>query len=191
MGHFSILCSISYYCRITSNAHMSAIATPSLDYGNTLGGSGVLIVRSASSISYDDHEVPAKKISWGKLLLGAILLSTITFVIVDSITTKHITNGFQSFLIWIETNLVAGFFAFVAVDFFATIAFLPGMVLTMGGGFVFGKALGIGPGVALTTLGELIGTGAVPSSGIIIWSSVCFASFFQICFAIYTNSAIV
>ena len=47
----------------------------------------------------------------------------------------------------------------MAVDFVATIAFLPGMVLTMGGGFVFGKALGIGPGVALTTLGELIGTG--------------------------------
>jgi uncharacterized membrane protein YdjX (TVP38/TMEM64 family) len=47
----------------------------------------------------------------------------------------------------------------VAVDFVATIAFLPGMVLTMGGGFVFGKALGIGLGVALTTLGELIGTG--------------------------------
>jgi hypothetical protein len=84
---------------------MSAIATPALDYGNALGGSGVLIVRSASSISDDDREVPAKKISWGKLLLGAILLSTVTFVIIDSLTTKHITNGFQSFLIWIETNL--------------------------------------------------------------------------------------
>jgi len=98
-----------------------------------------------------------KSCPWGKILVGVILLSVVTFVIVDSLTNKHIISGFQAFLQWIETNLVAGVFAFMGVYFVATVAFMPGSILTLGSGFVFGKAVGLGPGVALATVAVFVG----------------------------------
>ena len=102
---------------------------------------------------------------WGKIAVGLVLLSVIIFVIVDSLTTKHIQRGFQTFLEWIETNIVAGTFAFMLVYFLATIAFVPGSILTLGSGFVFGKAVGLGPGVALATGAVFVGAslGAIVS----------------------------
>jgi len=106
-----------------------------------------------------------KSMPWGKILVGLILLSIIIFVIVDSLTTKYITSGFQTFLEWIETNLVAGTFAFMGVYFVATVAFIPGSILTLGSGFVFGKAVGLGPGVALAAVAVFVGAslGAIVS----------------------------
>lgn len=39
----------------------------------------------------------------------------------------------------------------------ATVAFVPGAILTLGGGFVFGKALGLGPGIALASAAVFVG----------------------------------
>lgn len=94
---------------------------------------------------------------WLKIFLGILLLSIIIFVIVDSVTNKYIITGFQNFLQWIESNLLAGVFAFVAVYFVATVLFVPGSILTLGSGFVFGKAVGLGPGVAMATAAVFIG----------------------------------
>lgn len=94
---------------------------------------------------------------WFKIILGILLLSIIIFVIVDSTTNKYIVTGFQTFLTWIESNLLAGVFAFVAVYFVATVLFIPGSILTLGSGFVFGKAVGLGPGVALATAAVFVG----------------------------------
>lgn len=100
---------------------------------------------------------PARKWPWGKLLIAAILIGVVTFVIVDSLTNKHISNGFQVFLTWIESNLVAGVFAFMGVYFIATVCFVPGSLLTLGSGFVFGSAVGVGYGVLLASVAVLVG----------------------------------
>ena len=94
---------------------------------------------------------------WGKLIFGLALLAIILYVIIDSLTTKHITHGFQSFLTWMETHLIAGVFAFTFVYFAATVLFVPGSILTLGSGFVFGTLMGIGPGVALASGVVLVG----------------------------------
>ena len=111
-----------------------------------------------STISNDDEKNnQTKSCPWGKIIVGVILLSLIAFVIVDSLTTKYITSAFETFLEWIETNLVAGVFAFMGVYFVATVLFIPGSILTLGSGFVFGKAVGLGPGVALATAAVFVG----------------------------------
>lgn len=94
---------------------------------------------------------------WAKLAVGSTLLAAIVFAIIDSLTTKHITGGFESFLEWIDQNLVAGVFAFMGVYFVATVAFVPGSILTLGIGFVLGKAVGLGAGVALATIAVFVG----------------------------------
>lgn len=117
-------------------------------------------------VSTVDEEPKKKKACpWVKIILGVALLSIIVWVIVDSLTTKHIAAGFESFLQWIQTNVVAGAFAFMAVYFVATVAFVPGSILTLGGGFVFGKAMGLGPGVALASAAVFVGAslGAIAS----------------------------
>ena len=76
---------------------------------------------------------------------------------VDSLTTKYIQTGFENFLIWVEHNLVAGVFAFMFVYFAATVAFVPGFILSLGSGFVFGSAVGVGPGVVLATVAVFVG----------------------------------
>ena len=94
---------------------------------------------------------------WGKLLMATVLAGIVTFVVIDFLTNKHITHGFHIFLEWIETNLLSGVFAFIGVYFIATICFVPGGILCMGGGFVFGSAVGVGLGVALASLAVFVG----------------------------------
>eukprot|EP00578_Thalassiosira_sp_NH16_P025587 CAMPEP_0181100578 /NCGR_PEP_ID=MMETSP1071-20121207/13268_1 /TAXON_ID=35127 /ORGANISM="Thalassiosira sp., Strain NH16" /LENGTH=302 /DNA_ID=CAMNT_0023183317 /DNA_START=114 /DNA_END=1022 /DNA_ORIENTATION=+ len=101
------------------------------------------------------HE--AKSCPWCKILTGVVLLSIIIFVIVDAFTNKYVTSAFRTFLEWVESNLIAGVFAFVGVYFVATVLFVPGSILTLGSGFVFGKAVGLGPGVALATAAVFVG----------------------------------
>ena len=93
-----------------------------------------------------------RKCPWGKIIIATILIGIVTFVIIDSLTNQHISTGFQEFLTWIESNLVAGVFAFMGVYFIATVCFVPGSLLTLGSGFVFGSAVGVGYGVVLASL---------------------------------------
>ena len=106
-----------------------------------------------------------KSYPWGKIIVGLLLLAIIIFVIVDSVTNKYVISGFQTFLEWVQDNLVAGVFAFMGVYFVATVCFIPGSILTLGSGFIFGKAIGLGPGVALATLAVFVGAslGAIVS----------------------------
>lgn len=92
-----------------------------------------------------------------KIVFGVSLLAIILYVVIDSLTTKHITNAFQSFLVWMETHIIAGIFAFTFVYFAATVLFVPGSILTLGSGFVFGTLMGLGPGVALASGVVLVG----------------------------------
>jgi len=94
---------------------------------------------------------------WGKILMTTVLAGIVTFVIIDFLTNKHITHGFHIFLEWIEANLAGGVFAFIGVYFIATICFVPGSLLTLGSGFVFGSVVGVGMGVVLASLAVFVG----------------------------------
>ena len=132
----------------------------------------------------DDNEQPSsapqkREFPWGKILVATILIGIIIFVIIDSLTTKYIVSphciarfiaalkyshyslfqstGFQQFLTWIQSNLVAGVFSFMGVYFVATVCFVPGSILTLGSGFVFGSAVGVGYGVLLASVAVFVG----------------------------------
>jgi uncharacterized membrane protein YdjX (TVP38/TMEM64 family) len=62
-----------------------------------------------------------------------------------------------AFLKWVEENPWPGVFAFAAVYTIATVLWVPGSILTLGAGFVFGRAFGVGVGVALGTFSVFFG----------------------------------
>uniref|UniRef100_A0A7S2MII1 VTT domain-containing protein n=1 Tax=Helicotheca tamesis TaxID=374047 RepID=A0A7S2MII1_9STRA len=92
-----------------------------------------------------------------KIALGLLLVGFIIYVIVDFATSKHLRTAMESFLNWIEDNPTEGVFAFMGVYFVATILFAPGLILTLGAGFVFANALGLGLGVVLATTAVFVG----------------------------------
>jgi len=95
-----------------------------------------------------------------KIIIGVLLVAFVTYVIIDSATTGYIRTGVQSFLEWIENNPIPGFFVFMVVYFFATVLFVPGSILTLGAGFVFANAFGLGVGVLLGALSVFLGASA-------------------------------
>lgn len=105
------------------------------------------------------------KISWYKKgAVGFFLIAFIAFVVLDAtIGQGWIGNGINVFLEWIEANPVPGIFVFILVYFIATVFFVPGSILTLGAGFVFANAFGLGVGVLLGTLAVFFGasTGAI------------------------------
>lgn len=60
------------------------------------------------------------------------------------------------FLQWVEDNPGQGAVAFAAVYIFTTVCFIPGSLLTLGAGLVFGRALGTGWGVLVGSLAVLV-----------------------------------
>jgi uncharacterized membrane protein YdjX (TVP38/TMEM64 family) len=92
-----------------------------------------------------------------RIIVGLVLVGVIIFVIVDSLTNGYVRSGFETFLTWIESNPTAGVFAFMGVYFVATVLFLPGSILTLGSGFVFANAFGLGFGVVLATVAVFFG----------------------------------
>ncbi len=107
-----------------------------------------------------------KSFPYKKIILGLIIVAVITIIIVDSLTSKRIQSAFQSFLEWTADNIVVGFFAFIAVYAIATVLFIPGSILTLGSGFIFGNAVGnLGLGMVIASGAVFIGAslGAVGS----------------------------
>ena len=93
-----------------------------------------------------------------RLLVGLILGGFIIYVIVDASSgTNNISNLVDDFLDWVEENPTEGVFAFIGVYFIATVLFIPGTILTLGAGFVFSNAFGLGLGVLLGTIAVFIG----------------------------------
>lgn len=109
-----------------------------------------------------EEEAAKKKACYKKTFFALIIVGFIAYVIADSLTTGHVSGAVQDFLAWIEENPVIGIFAFIGVYFVATVFFIPGSILTLGAGFVFANAFGLGLGVALGTLAVFVGasTGA-------------------------------
>lgn len=100
-----------------------------------------------------------------KIFVGVLLLAFIVLVILDStIGDGLIRSGVNNFLEWTEQNPIPGIFVFILVYFLATILFIPGSILTLGAGFVFASAFGLGPGLLLGTFAVFLGA----SSGAIV-----------------------
>ena len=111
------------------------------------------------SVIEEDPEaiVARKKARMKKIFIGLILLGIVIYIIVDSTTNRYVAQGIQTFLRWFEENPVAGLFAFMGVYFLATVLFVPGSILTLGAGFVFANAFGLGWGVLLATVAVFCG----------------------------------
>ena len=85
-----------------------------------------------------------------KWILASALAGFVIFLIVDSFTSKHLSSALDSFLNWMEDNLVLGSFAFAGVYIVCIVLFVPGSALTLGAGFIYGSATkSSGYGVAL------------------------------------------
>lgn len=110
-----------------------------------------------NTIDGEQEDSPKKAFPWVKVILGLLLLGFIIFVIVDSVTNGYVRDGIDSFLDWIEENSVAGIFCFMGVYFVATVLFIPGSILTLGSGFVFASAFGLGAGLAVGVLAVFVG----------------------------------
>ena len=102
-----------------------------------------------------------------KSIIGLLLLSFIIFVAIDS--TKSIGNGYiksliEDFLDWIQyDNPIGGIFVFTLVCCITTILFIPGVLLTVGAGYVFSITfdslpLGIIVGTITYFVGACIGS---------------------------------
>ena len=117
----------------------------------------------SSNIADDDASSRMKEQSgWcTKLTVAGLLLTIVLFVIFDStIGQGWVRESVNSFLEWVEANPVPGIFVFTLVYFVATILFIPGSLLTLGAGFVFANAFGLGPGLLLGTLAVFFGASA-------------------------------
>ena len=95
-----------------------------------------------------------------KIVVAIILAAFIAFVIADSLTNKWIATGLTTFLEWMRANPDFGVLVFILVYFVATVLFVPGTILTLGAGFVFGDAFGLLGGVLLGSFSVFIGASA-------------------------------
>ena len=85
-----------------------------------------------------------------KWIIAILLIGFVIYLIVDSFTSKRLGDALNSFLNWMEDNLVLGSFAFAGVYIMCTVLFVPGSALTLGAGFIYGSAMSSsGAGVAL------------------------------------------
>jgi len=116
----------------------------------------------------EEEEAAKKKACYKKAFFAVVLVSFIAYVVADSLTTKHVVGAVEDFLEWIEANPVIGIFVFVLVYFVATVFFIPGSILTLGAGFVFANAFGLGVGVLLGTVAVFVGASAGATAAFLI-----------------------
>jgi uncharacterized membrane protein YdjX (TVP38/TMEM64 family) len=87
-----------------------------------------------------------------KLVLGICLL----LVLIFGITHFNFQGLLQSLLIWVRSLGVLGSITFIAIYILATILFVPGAILTIGGGVLFGVIWGSIYVVVAATLGAIL-----------------------------------
>lgn len=92
-----------------------------------------------------------------RIIIFLFLAAVVIFVIVDSLTNKYISSVLYSLYHWVDSYPLPGAFVLTIVVFVATLAFIPGALLTIGCGAVFGMTLGLGEGVAVGSVVVFVG----------------------------------
>jgi len=76
-------------------------------------------------------------------------------IVIDSIRHQRIENAVVQILEWVKNDPITGILAVILVYTIGTIIFVPGSVLTIGSGYAFSRAFGLGKGVALSSVVSL------------------------------------
>jgi uncharacterized membrane protein YdjX (TVP38/TMEM64 family) len=92
------------------------------------------------------------------------LVMFVIFILIDYFFIGYTKLIMLSFLKWVQQNPWPGVFAFAAVYCIATVLWIPGSILTLGAGYIFGRAFGVSLGVALGSFSVFVGA----SSGAIL-----------------------
>mmetsp|Transcript_21637 Transcript_21637/g.43440 ORF Transcript_21637/g.43440 Transcript_21637/m.43440 type:complete len:326 (-) Transcript_21637:237-1214(-) len=138
--------------------------TPSNERNKQLSSREATETRSPSDIA-DEPRCPADRVI--KWTILSIMVCFIIYLICDYTIPElgFVNDILMSFLRWVADHPIEGVFAFAAVYAVATILFIPGSILTLGAGFIFGRALGLALGIVLGSTSVFIGatTGAIAS----------------------------
>lgn len=98
---------------------------------------------SGSAMGDEEEEEEDKGCNWVGWIIRIVIILCLAglaiWVIVDS---SRLTGVFEDFIDWMEDNPILAPFVFILVYIFATIFFLPGLILTLGAGFAFNEAYG-------------------------------------------------
>ncbi len=94
-----------------------------------------------------------------QLIAMSMIIASTLFVgilLVVLIKVFNLQNHVNSFLIWVDSAGIWGPVIFIIVDMLVVILLLPGVLVTMGAGFIFGVTMGSIYVVTATTLGALV-----------------------------------
>jgi len=100
-----------------------------------------------------------------RILVGFIFIAIIIFIIVDTQTNNYVKNGLQIVMDWICDNPYMGIFVYTLICFVATVLFIPGLFITLGGAFIFACSFSYVAGILIASTCVFIGAslGAVVS----------------------------
>jgi len=87
-------------------------------------------------------------------LFALILVGLVIFIVIEN---QRVGDWLASFLEWVEDNSFGGMLVFVGVYIVATVLFVPGLILTLGAGFVYSKVYGLGLGLTIATAVVFVG----------------------------------
>ncbi|KAL9180090.1 hypothetical protein ACHAXT_008060 [Thalassiosira profunda] len=114
--------------------------------------------RSGRSEASMQRQLRAEKVRRrNRILLFLLLAAIIIFVIVDSLTSKYVARALSALYEWVDSHPLPGAFVLTLVVFLATLAFIPGALLTIGCGVVYGMIGGLGRGTAIGSAVVFVG----------------------------------
>lgn len=92
-----------------------------------------------------------------KIIILLVLVAIIGVILVDSFTSQISTRILEDFLTWMQAAGFWGMCAFVGFYIVGTLLFLPGLILTLGAGFIFAQAYSQALGVLIGSICVFIG----------------------------------
>lgn len=107
----------------------------------------------------ENKDEKSREERYKKYAILAVLIGFLVYVIIDYTVPGlgYIQDILLEFLKWVEDHPWEGVFAVAGVYTLATILFIPGSILTIGAGLVFGRALGIALGILMGSIAVFTG----------------------------------